>query len=268
MINSNENEYQYDVRGTMRSMSSDASFLAFSGMPSDLSTGQRRVLVAAVVCLHAAVGWAWWHSKAESVDAGAAEVIEVSLVTDAQSETREPTEVARPEPMRQPVQPQPVTREQPRQPTPLASPVTSPSPPVLNSQSGVESMVTQAAPVAAAPTTAPTAPAAVAAPAPPPPPSPPSELPSSAVSYLVPPVLTWPLNSRELGEEGTVLLRVYIDERGRPSEIQVAKSSGYPRLDRQAVVVMRSTRFKPYIHNGAPQPGWASTPLVFKITDN
>jgi protein TonB len=269
MINSNENEYQYDVRGTMRSMSSDASFLAFSGMPSDLSTGQRRVLVAAVVCLHAAVGWAWWHSKAESVDAGAAEVIDVSLVTDAQSETREPTEVARPEPMRQPVQPQPVTREQPRQPTPSASPVTSPSPPVLNSQSGVESMATQAAPVAAAaPTTAPTAPAAVASPAPPPPPAPPREFQASAVSYLVAPVLTYPRASRELGEQGSVLLRVLVDERGRPTEIQVVKSSGYPRLDQQAVQAMRAARFKPHVEDGVARPMWVRTPQTFILEDN
>lgn len=249
-------------------MSSAASSLMFSSLPSDLSTAQRRGLSAFVVAMHLALGWAWWHSKADSVKVGASEIIEVSLVTDAQSQTRDATEEPRPEPVRQPVQPQRVERVQPKL-TPAPTPAQpSPTPPVLTSQSGTESVAANAPAVApaATPVSAQPAPAAVAAPAPPPPA--PRELQVSAVSYLVPPVLTYPRISRDQGEQGTVLLRVLVDERGRPAEIVVAKSSGYTRLDHQAVVAMRAARFKPYIDNGVPRSAWVPAPLAFNLEDN
>jgi protein TonB len=266
----NENEYQYLSRVRIRDMSSAASPLMFSALPSDLSTAQRRGLSVFVVAVHLALGWAWWHSKADSVKVGASEIIEVSLVTDAQSQTRDATEEPRPEPVRQPVQPQRVERVQPKV-TPAPTPAQpSPTPPVLSSQSGTESVAANAPAVApaATPVSAQPAPAAVAAPAPPPPPAAPREFQASAVSYLVPPVLTYPRISRELGEQGSVLLRVLVDEQGRPVEIQVAKSSGYPRLDQQAVQAMRAARFKPHVEDGVPRRMWVRTPQTFILEDN
>lgn len=266
----NENEYQYLDRGKMRGMSSAASALTFSTLPSDLSAGQRRALTVAVVAVHLALGWAWWHAKTDSVNVGSSEIIEVSLVTDAQSQTRDAAEEPQPEPVRQPVQPRPPERVQPRL-TPAPVPAqTSNSPPILSSQTGAES-VALTAPGAAAPATpvaTQAAPAAVAAPAPAPPPPAPREFQASAVSYLVPPVLTYPRVSRELGEQGSVLLRVLVDERGRPTDIQVVKSSGYPRLDQQAVQAMRAARFKPHVEDGIARPMWVRTPQTFILEDN
>lgn len=264
----NENEYQYPVSDKMSAMSSAASSLTFSTLPSDLSTGQRRGLTAFVVALHIALGFALWHAKADTVNIGSSEIIEVSLVTDAQSQTRDVSQ--EPEPVRQPVQPQPVERVQPKL-TPVHAPAQpSPTPPVMTSQTGSESVAATAPVVAAAatPVAAQTAPAAVAAPAPPPPPPAPREFQASAVSYLVPPVLTYPRVSRELGEQGSALLRVLVDERGRPTEIQVVKSSGYPRLDQQAVQAMRNARFKPHVEDGIARPMWVRTPQTFILEDN
>jgi len=256
----------------MSDMSSAASPLTFSGMPNDLSNGQRRGLTAFVVALHLALGWAWWHSKTETAAVGSNEVIEVSLVTDAHSSVRDPAEVRQPdpEPVRQPVRPQPVEQVQPK-PTPVQAPAqVSPTPPVLTSQTGAESVAATApVPAAAAnPTPAQAAPAAVTAPVAPPPPPAPREFHASAVSYLVPPVLTYPRVSRELGEQGSALLRVLVDEQGRPIEIQVAKSSGYPRLDQQAVQAMRAARFKPHVEDGIARRMWVRTPQTFILEDN
>ena len=252
----------------MRAMSSAASSLTFSTLPSDLSPGQRRALAVLVVAVHVALGWAWWHAKADAVNIGSAEIIEVSLVTDAQSRTHEATQESQPEPVREPLQPRPVERAQPRlAPTPVAQP--SPTPPVLSSQSGAESVAATAPAVTPAATPVATqAAAAVASPAPPPPPPAPREFQASAVSYLVPPVLTYPRISRELGEQGSAILRVLVDEKGRPTEIQVVKSSGYPRLDQQAVQAMRAARFRPHVEDGVARPMWVRTPQTFILEDN
>jgi protein TonB len=266
----NENEYQYPIGAKMRDMSSAASSLTFSTLPSDLSGGQRRGLAVMVVAVHLALGWAWWHSKTDTVNVGSSEIIEVSLVTDAQSQTRDVTEKPEPEPVRQPVQPQPVERVQPRV-TPTQTPTQpTPAPAVLSSQSGAESVAVTApvAAPAATPVATQAAPAPVAAPAPPPPPPAPREFQDSAVSYLVRPVEAYPRVSRELGEQGSALLRVLVDERGRPTDIQVVKSSGYPRLDHQAVQSMRAARFKPNVEDGVARPMWVRAPMTFKLEDN
>ena len=251
-------------------MNSAASSLTFSTLPSDLSVGQRRGLAVFVVAVHLVLGWAWWQSKPDTVNVGSSEVIEVSLVTDAQSKARDATEVPEPQPVRQPLQPRSIEPVQPR-PTPvqaLAQP--TPTPPVLTSQSGADSVAAPATAVvpAAAPVTTPAAPAAAAATAPAPPPLAPREVLASAVSYLVPPVLTYPRISRELGEQGSALLRVLVDEQGRPIEIQMAKSSGYPRLDQQAVQAMRAARFKPHLEDGVARRVWVRTPQTFILEDN
>ena len=238
-------------------------------MPHDLSAQQRRGLTAFVVALHVALGWAWWNAKTETTNLSASEIIEVSLVTDAQSNSRQAADEIQPEPEpeRPRTKPQPVERVQPKL-TPVQAPAQpSPTAPVLTSHTGTESVA--AAPVvapAAAPVAAPAAPAA--APAAPPPPPPPREFHASAVSYLVPPVLTYPRVSRELGEQGSVLLRVLVDENGRPTDIQVAKSSGYPRLDQQAVQAMRAARFKPHVEDGVARRMWVRTPQTVILEDN
>ena len=54
-------------------------------------------------------------------------------------------------------------------------------------------------------------------------------------AYIVKPAAAYPTESRALGEEGTVVLRITIDATGRPKNIRVLISSGFPRLDRSAV---------------------------------
>jgi len=96
-------------------------------------------------------------------------------------------------------------------------------------------------------------PAIVASPAPPAPPPPARKtLPASAVQYLVLPPAEVPRLSRRAGESGTVWLRVVVDTRGLPLQVSVQRSSGFARLDQQALGAMRLARFKPQTENGQP----------------
>lgn len=110
-----------------------------------------------------------------------------------------------------------------------------------------------AAPVAAAPAE-PVAPVvAVPTLTPPPRPAPPSsprQLRADQVRYLVTPPAELPLLSRRAGESGVVWLRVRIDTQGRPARIALHRSSGFRRLDEQALAAMAQARFAPQFEDG------------------
>jgi periplasmic protein TonB len=89
------------------------------------------------------------------------------------------------------------------------------------------------------------------------------EIPSSALAYLVKPVLTFPPGSEDLGEFGAVTLKVWFDDKGHVSAVQRLKSSGFARLDQHAVKVIRQARIKPRTVRGEAQAGWATVTLNF-----
>jgi protein TonB len=93
----------------------------------------------------------------------------------------------------------------------------------------------------------------------------PVDMPSASISYLVQPVLTFPPGSEELGESGSVTLRVLVDEKGVPSKVERLTSSGYPRLDQHAASVIRRARFVPHQVQGEPRPAWATVTLNFRL---
>ena len=72
----------------------------------------------------------------------------------------------------------------------------------------------------------------------------------SAMRYLVEPRMSVPLLSRRLGEAGIVHLRILVDARGNLKEASLRKTSGFARLDQQALQDIRSARFTPYVENG------------------
>jgi protein TonB len=67
--------------------------------------------------------------------------------------------------------------------------------------------------------------------------------------------------------EGVVRLRLRIGIDGRPLEVLVGVSSGYPALDRAARTSVIHWRFKPRLQNGAPVDSWAEMPIVFRLED-
>ncbi|HXQ50796.1 MAG TPA: TonB family protein [Stellaceae bacterium] len=92
----------------------------------------------------------------------------------------------------------------------------------------------------------------------PPEPAPP---PHQAVSVLprINPVASrepeYPPVSRRLGEQGTVILDVLVDENGRAADAKLVQSCGFPRLDEAALNGVKANyRFTPGTVDGRPQP--------------
>jgi protein TonB len=156
----------------------------------------------------------------------------------------------------------PVQKPKAPAPTPPARPAPVPMPPEPAPQEAPAPAPPQAAPAPAAPpapdTAPPRAPAAQAAPAAP-------KTISSGAQYLQPPQPEYPAQSRRLGEEGRVILRVLLDEAGRVGQVQVQKSSGFPRLDQAAIDAVQRARFKPHLEDGRPLAVYVMVPISFRL---
>ena len=107
-----------------------------------------------------------------------------------------------------------------------------------------------AAPVAAAPAAPPAAPAPVAV-----------QLPSSDADYLQNPRPPYPAISRRLNEQGKTTVRVLIGADGQPQRAEIAKSSGFTRLDEAAMATVMRWRFVPGKRGGVPEAMWFNVPI-------
>lgn len=122
----------------------------------------------------------------------------------------------------------------------------------------------------------PAPPAAIPAPPPPSPPAPPepvvAALPPAPVvppqfnaDYLNNPAPRYPALSRRLGEEGRVLLRVRVDERGLPAQVELRSSSGHERLDAVALDTVRRWKFVPARRGDQAVSAWVLVPISFSL---
>jgi len=75
----------------------------------------------------------------------------------------------------------------------------------------------------------------------------------------------YPPASRRTDEHGVVRLRVLVDERGRPREVQVAKSSGFERLDEAAITAVRRWQFAPAMQESRAVSAWTQVKVVFQL---
>lgn len=218
--------------------------------PDELSPAARRCLTGGVVAAHLLGGWALLQVEAVRQAVVEAAPMMVSLIV--------PPDRLKPPPPPPPL-PTPPMRKSPPAPAPLivAAPIPTPIAPSF---------------VAPAPTPAPPAPP-VAAPAPPAPPAPPvvaapptpKVIPAHAVRYLAEPRMTVPVLSRRLGEQGVVYLRIVVDARGQLKDVSVKKSSGFARLDQQALQDIRTARFAPQAENGQPIEWETTAPLSYEL---
>ncbi len=74
----------------------------------------------------------------------------------------------------------------------------------------------------------------------------------------------YPRLARELGKEGTVLLRLTIDERGSLTHVEVLKRAG-SGFDEEAVRAARDSRFSPARINGKAVACRAQLPVRFVL---
>lgn len=103
--------------------------------------------------------------------------------------------------------------------------------------------------------------------APPAPPRPAvmQQVPSGALRYRVEPPVAVPRASRRQRESGTVLLRVVVDVQGLPRSVTLHRSSGFQRLDEQALGAMRRARFFPCTEGGQPVECESIAPIVYEL---
>jgi len=83
--------------------------------------------------------------------------------------------------------------------------------------------------------------------------------------YLNNPRPGYPSISRRLGEEGVVILRVYVSAQGTPDQIQLLKSSGFARLDQAAQEAVGRWRFVPARQGKIAIAEWVDIPLTFQL---
>jgi protein TonB len=86
-------------------------------------------------------------------------------------------------------------------------------------------------------------------------------LPSSAADYLNNARPPYPALSKRMGEQGKVVVRVWIDTEGVASQASVQTPSGFERLDRAAVNTVLGWRYVPGKRAGAPQAMWFDVPV-------
>jgi protein TonB len=77
--------------------------------------------------------------------------------------------------------------------------------------------------------------------------------------------LAYPVLSRRLGEQGTVVVRVLVDEQGWPRQPSVWRSSGFERLDQAALRHISASRFVPGRSGHQPLAMWHDAPVEFRL---
>ena len=63
------------------------------------------------------------------------------------------------------------------------------------------------------------------------------------------------------------MLRVRVLHDGRSESIEIAESSGHPRLDDTARETVRNWRFVPARQGDTPVDSWLRVPIVFRLDD-
>lgn len=168
------------------------------------------------------------------------------------------------QPMQQKPQIKPQVQPTPKQvikPTPVMPvPKKAPSEQAITTPPFAAQPVAPTQPVATA-STAPTVPSASSAQAI-------SSLPktiTSGVEYIRAPEPEYPRIAKGMGEEGRVLLRVLVNEKGRAERAEVQKTSGSARLDEAAQQALMRTVFKPHTEDGKPVAVFAIVPITFNL---
>jgi protein TonB len=172
----------------------------------------------------------------------------VSLITP---EVPKPDVLPKPLPVKQILQkpriepPQPILAAAPDAPSAVSVP---PAPPVA-----------PPTPIESAPTPAPIQPAAPAvSPAPVVPPI-------FNANYLNNPAPAYPPLSRRQGQQGKVVLRVFVNAAGLADQVQIRNGSGHDLLDQAALNAVRRWRFVPARQGDQPVAAWVLVPITFTL---
>jgi periplasmic protein TonB len=90
-------------------------------------------------------------------------------------------------------------------------------------------------------------------------------LPSSEAHGLNNPKPAYPRASRRLNEQGQVVIRVFVATDGSPQQGEIKASSGFDRLDQEALRTVMRWRFVPGQRFGTPEAMWFNVPVNFVL---
>jgi TonB family protein len=94
-----------------------------------------------------------------------------------------------------------------------------------------------------------------------------SAAPFFPVHYAHHPKPDYPERARREGWEGTVLLRVLVDQKGRTKWVELNQSSGFGILDRAAIETVKGWRFQPARSGENAVESWVKVPIVFRLIE-
>lgn len=77
--------------------------------------------------------------------------------------------------------------------------------------------------------------------------------------------IVYPLAAQRAGEEGTVLVNLYVNSHGKPQTANVASSCGHPDLDNAAVESALNAHYLPAIRDGETTSDWVTVQIVYKL---
>ena len=206
----------------------------------DIRSGRESAVgMLLVVALHAAALWGLWTHRLIAVPEEAATLF-VNFIAPPAPPIAPRVE---PPPRREPRRPRIEERPQPRQ---------------LAAEAPLNSPAEFAVPPAPTPAVA----AAAVEPKPAGPVTLVAELSVSCPQRTAP---NYPLPSRRMGEAGTAVLRVELDEQGRVAAARIATGSGFDRLDAAALAAVKTWRCNPAQRDGQPVRAVALQPFKFVL---
>ena len=170
-----------------------------------------------------------------------------------------------PEPAPPPPKPEPKPVPKP-EPKPVPKPTPKPTPKPAPKPEPAREVAPEPVPQTAPSVPTPPAPAVQqAAPAPEAPA--PVTPPRTDAAHLNNPAPQYPSLSRRLGEQGRVMLDVYILPDGSVGEIKLNKSSGFPRLDNAALQAVKNWKYVPAKRGNRPIAFWYVQPVSFVLNN-
>lgn len=91
------------------------------------------------------------------------------------------------------------------------------------------------------------------------------EPPRFGVAYLNNPKPNYPGLSRRSGEQGRVLFKVLVGANGEPESVEIAKTSGFDRLDQAGLEAVKQWRFVPAKKNNQAISAYVIVPVSFSL---
>jgi len=221
---------------------------------ADLASGMLRAIkgigpLGAIILLHVGFFFALQSGLLRQAAQALPKEVMVSFIT--------------PEPKAEPVKPQPaapktvpVVKKQISQPKRVVPVVNNtPSPTAITAPPAEPAPATTRVEPASPPTAVPVAPLAPATP----------KTIVTGIEYLQAPQPEYPPISKRMGEEGKAVLRVLVNDKGRPERVEVQKGSGSARLDEAARQAVLRAVFKPFMEDGKAVAAYAIVPIRFQL---